>query len=124
MSLNSCFYIQSAERIEGKSRLDLSVDPPPDLVIEVDITHSSLNKLPIYVAFGVPEVWRYTGERVAILLLEGGEYRESDSSRALPELSAAILNQFMGDLKTMRRTAWIRRIQGWARSQSRADRPQ
>jgi Uma2 family endonuclease len=116
---DSCFYIQSAQRIEGKTRLDLTVDPAPDLVIEVDITHSSLNKLPIYAAFGVPEVWRYRSERVEILVLEGAEYRESDRSQALPELSTLILNQFMGDLKTTRRTAWIRCLQEWARSQRR-----
>jgi Uma2 family endonuclease len=118
---DSCFYIQNAPQIEGKTRLDLTVDPPPDLVIEVDITHSSLNKLPIYAAFGVPEVWRYSGERVEILVLEGGEYRPADLSQALPELSRMVLNQFMSDLKTTRRTAWIQGIREWAQSQRRID---
>src|SRR5215831_8087758 len=73
---DSCFYLQNAARIRGNSRIDLTVDPPPDLVIEVDVTHSSLDKLPIYAALGVPEVWRSDGTRLAILILEGGTYEE------------------------------------------------
>ena len=54
---DSCLYIQNAARVRGKSRLDLSMDPPPDLVIEIDITSASIEKLPIYALLGVPEVW-------------------------------------------------------------------
>ena len=60
---DSCFYVQHADQIAGKKRLDLTVDPPPDLV-EVDITHPSLDKLSIFATVGVPEVWRYDGERI------------------------------------------------------------
>jgi len=49
---DSCFYVQHAEQIAGKKRLDLTVDPPPDLVLEVDITHSSLDKLSIFAVVG------------------------------------------------------------------------
>src|SRR4029453_4930950 len=68
---DSCFYVQHAEQITGKKRLDLTIDPPPDLVLEVDITHSSLDKLSILAVVGVPEVWRYDGERVRMLALAG-----------------------------------------------------
>src|SRR3954462_13121446 len=66
---DSCFYIQNEERIRGKGRIDLTVDPPPDLVIEIDITSPSFSKLPIYAQIGVPEVRRYDGERMTILVL-------------------------------------------------------
>src|ERR1051326_1247978 len=66
---DACFYIQNAERLQGKRQIELSTDPPPDLVVEIDLTHSTLDKLSIYAQFGVPEVWRYKGGRLAILVL-------------------------------------------------------
>ncbi len=68
--------------------MDPAVHPPPDLMIEVDVTSSSLIRFPIFAAFGVPEVWRYDGTRVAIFHLEGGQCAEVESSSALPPLTA------------------------------------
>jgi Uma2 family endonuclease len=59
---DACFYIQSVDRIKGVTKLDLATQPPPDLVVEIDITHPSLDKFPIYAQVGVPEVWRYHGQ--------------------------------------------------------------
>lgn len=78
---DSCFYVQNEERIRGKSRIDLDVDPPPDLVIEVDITSPSLAKLPIYARIGVREIWRHDGERVSIFVLRGARMRNSPRAR-------------------------------------------
>lgn len=61
---DSCFYIQHVEAISGKDEVDLNTDPPPDLVIEIDITSPSLPRLPIFAGVGVPEVWRYDGRQV------------------------------------------------------------
>src|SRR3990172_2174285 len=55
---DSCFYVASAKRIRGKKKLDLAVDPPPDLVVEIDITTSSIPKMPIFARFGGPEAWQ------------------------------------------------------------------
>jgi len=57
------FYVQNARAIIGKRQIDLSIDPPPDVVVEIDITSESLGKFPTYAAFGVPEIWRYDGAR-------------------------------------------------------------
>ena len=78
---DSCFYVQNEERIRGKSRIDLDADPPPDLVIEVDITSPSLAKLPIYARIGVREIWRHDGERVSIFVLRGARMRNSPRAR-------------------------------------------
>src|SRR5437867_152246 len=51
---DSCFYVQNLAAARGKRALDLAVDPPPDLMVEIDITSPSLPKLPIYAAFRVP----------------------------------------------------------------------
>src|SRR5690349_10860660 len=61
---DACFYIQNAEKMRGRARVDLAIDPPPDLVIEIEHSRSSINKLSIYAQIGVPEVWRHTGERL------------------------------------------------------------
>ncbi|MGH8006933.1 MAG: Uma2 family endonuclease, partial [Candidatus Binatia bacterium] len=73
---DTCFYVQNADRVRGKKQITLTKDPPPDLVIEVDITSSSLKKSPIYAAIGVPEIWRYDGHAVTILRLAGSKYRK------------------------------------------------
>jgi Uma2 family endonuclease len=114
---DSCFYLQNAERVRGKDRIDLRIDPPPDLVIEIDITHSSLDKLPIYAQFGVPEVWRYNGQALRILVLEEGAYHERDESLVLPGLDGATLTGFVAARKTLKRPAWLRSVREWARGQ-------
>lgn len=56
---DNCFYIQNLPAVRGRLNIDLNSDPPPDLVLEIDITSKSLDRLPIYAWLGVPEVWRY-----------------------------------------------------------------
>ena len=112
---DSCFYIQNEERVRGKTRIDAATDPPPDLVIEIDITSISLNKFPIYAQLGVPEVWRYDGERLAILRLVGAKYGEAAGSEALPSLPGAVISRFVEQSKSIRRTVWMRRVRQWAR---------
>src|SRR5437016_14085752 len=63
---DSCFYFQHASQIRIKDRIDLSVDPPPELVVEIEITRSAVRKFPVFAKMGVPEVWRYDGNRVTI----------------------------------------------------------
>lgn len=114
---DSCFYIENEESVRGKSRIDLSVDPPPDLVIKIDITSPSLNKLSIYTRIGVPEIWRYDGKRVTILKLEGDGYVEANASVVLPPATGAALSNFVEKSQSMRRTAWLKEVRGWARKQ-------
>ena len=113
---DGCFYIQSEPRIRGKRRPDLGVDPPPDLVIEVDLTNPSLDKLPVYARFGVPEVWRYDGQQLEIRLLEGGRYTESAESSVLRGMSADALSGLIEDSKGMESAAWEQRVREWART--------
>ncbi len=113
---DSAFYIAHAAEI-GARDVDPAVDPPPDLLIEVDVTSSSLIRFPIFAAFGVPEVWRYDGTRVAIFRLEGGQYVEMESSNALPLLSAALATQFLEERRRLGSTKWLQRVRQWARAQ-------
>jgi len=75
---DNCYYIQNEELVRYLQQIDLTQNPPPDLAIEIDITSSSLNRLEIYAALGVPEVWRYDGNEFKIYCLEGGKYQRSN----------------------------------------------
>lgn len=114
---DSCFYIQNEELVRGKDRIDLTVDPPPDLVIEIDITRPSLNKFSIYSQLGIPEIWRYDGERLEILALENDGYVEVNESIALPSLTSATLSELVEQSKSMKRTAWLRKVRETVRKQ-------
>jgi Uma2 family endonuclease len=114
---DSSFYIANAGRMRGTKELDLAVDPPADLVIEIDIASYSLNKLPIYAALGVPEVWRYIGGRIEISVLEGDRYVQVTESRALPPVTDAVLAQFVSEAQSRTSSDWARLVQNWARSQ-------
>ena len=115
---DSCFYIQNEEQVRGKDRLDLAVDPPPDLVIEIDITSPSFSKLPIYAQIGVPEVWRYDGKRMTILVLEDSDYAETTESIVLPPVTSNVLTDFVEKSKSMKRTAWLEVVREWSRENS------
>lgn len=107
---DSCFYIQHLESIEGKTQLDLAVDPPPDLVVEIDVTSPSIDKLPIYAQAGVPEIWRYQGGTLSIHVLVEGEYRAREASLSFPFLTADALTAFVRESRQVRRTAWLRTV--------------
>ncbi len=114
---DSCFYIQHADAIQENQEIDIAVDPPPDLSIEVDITSGSLNRFPLFAAVGIPEVWRFDGKRVAIFRLNSGAYVEAPNSRALPPVTGEILTHFLEESQKLKSTAWLRKIRQWARSQ-------
>lgn len=112
---DTCFYIEHASRVRGKARIDLHVDPPPDLVVEIDITNPSLEKLPIYAQLGVPEVWRYVGGSMQILLLESGGCRQAQRSRAVPLMTADALSRLVGESTGLSQGEWLRQVRTWIR---------
>ena len=113
----TCFYIQHTDDIADKKRIDLVIDPPPDLVIEVDITSPSLDKRPIYAAVGVPEIWHFDGDQITIFLLSGDHYTAQDHSASVPHLTAQQLSDFISTSQQMKHVAWLRSIRDWAHGQ-------
>ena len=97
MEGDDCFYIQHASQIRGKYQLDLRSDPPPDLVIEIDVTHDSSRKFAIYPALGVPEIWHYDGNRCSTWHLADQAYTPAPSSLAFPFLTAEHLAEFVAN---------------------------
>lgn len=85
--------------------------PPPDLVLEIDITSPSLNKLPLYAALHVPEVWRYTRQGMVMYQLVGDDYLALETSVVLPGVRRADLEHFLAMARTTsNRTAWFKAV--------------
>jgi Uma2 family endonuclease len=112
---DASFYVQNAARVAGKKRIDLRVDPPPDLAIEIDITSPSLNKFAIYSTLSAPEIWRCDGNGVAIFCYSEGKYIEVEVSQTLPPLTASLLSALVEESGTMKRSAWVRQVRESAR---------
>lgn len=96
---DACFYVQRAEELGNRVQLDFEHDPPPDVAVEIDVHHSSEEKLSIYVALGVPEVWRYDGQRLRMFVLRGVGYEEVERSQALPVLTSEAVTGFLERLR-------------------------
>ena len=113
---DECYYISNVQVALTKEKLDLSVDPPPDLAIEVDISPPGLERPPIYAALRVPEIWRYDGHLVMPLLLRpDGEYVASDQSPAFPDLPMAEVNRLLGIGLASGQSAAVRALREWLR---------
>jgi len=87
------YYVTHAAELLGKNIMDFEVDPPPDLVVEVEITSSAIEKMKLFAAMNVPEVWRHDGKRLAMFRLRDSVYEEIQSSIELPGLDATRINQ-------------------------------
>ena len=110
------YYIASVGRIGNRMELDLEVDPPPDLAIEVEITNSILDKLEIYARLGVPELWRFDGEVLTVLLLQpDASYAASPRSTAFPYLPLDEIARFLLDPEMSDESRWGRDFRRWVR---------
>lgn len=110
------YYFQSAPLIRGKKRIELPADPPPDLTIEVDITSSTLSRMGIFAALGVPEVWRYDGETMTVYRLgEGQQYAPVAASSIFPVLPMSELARFLELRPTMEKLPWVKMVRAWVR---------
>lgn len=94
---DECFYltVNKIQAIKGKKRIDLSRDPAPDLVIEVDITSQSKHRATTYAALQVPEVWQFDGETLTLLALKNGAYTVIQRSLAFPKLETQAIESFL-----------------------------
>jgi len=111
---DASFYLQHAAAVRDNTEIDLASDPPPDLIIEIDLTHPSLDKFPIYAALGIPEVWRYVGQQVIIYRHTVDGYAVVDTSVVLPGVTSSQLMQVVERGYEMLRPAWLRHVRTWA----------
>ena len=101
--------------MRGKRELDLAVDPPPDLAIEVDISRSSIDKLGIYADVGVPEVWFFDGEHLCVYCLKDGTYSRQNSSGFFPFLDMEEVERFVLQIEELGETGWIKNFRAWVK---------
>lgn len=113
---DASFYIQTAALIGNRLNLDFAIDPPPDVVVEVDIHHDSTDNYPIYAALGVPEIWRYDGMEATILRLRENDYVESETSDALSMITSAILTDYLTRMRQEGEFAAITAFDEWLQS--------
>jgi Uma2 family endonuclease len=118
---DTAFYIgENERRMRKKEELDLTVDPPPDLAIEVDNSRDSEASLPIYARLGVPEVWRYDVREGSLWFgrLAGDSYVNVDRSVCLPRLTPSLVLEALGVLDDgeMGENAWSEWLRDWARN--------
>jgi Uma2 family endonuclease len=116
LEADSCWWIANEPLVRGKDVIDLRRDPPPDLALEIDIIHSSINRLAIYARLNFPEVWRREGQTITCHLLgSDGKYAVSKVSRAIPGLVVADLAPFLNLRGQMDVNAIVRQFRAWVR---------
>ncbi|MTF38199.1 Uma2 family endonuclease [Cyanobacterium aponinum] len=104
---DNCFYIQNEAKIRGKKRIDLTIDPPPDLALEVDLTSRTYPH--IYSALGVPELWRFEKGNLQINVLKNAQYIEVESSPIFPNIPLKnLIPEFLNQCKTQGRNKTVR----------------
>jgi Uma2 family endonuclease len=115
---DNCYWIANERRVRGKDRINLAVDPPPDLALETDIMHSSLNRLAIYAALRVPEVWRFTAKKLTFLVLRAnGAYESTTHSAIFPFLAPADVIRFLQMRSTDDENTVVAAFRAWVQKQ-------
>ena len=111
---DECLYIQNHALMIGRERVDLSIDPPPDLAIEVDVTSST--QISAYEALRVPEIWRYQNQQLQIYVFRSGKYIQSDNSLNFPNFPVVEgISQFLAISRTNGTCPALRAFRAWVR---------
>jgi Uma2 family endonuclease len=114
---DSCYYFANEPAVRGKTKLDFTQDPPPDLAVEIDITSSSLNQLALYATLGVGEVWRYDGAELIFYQLQSGEYVVVDRSPTFQMLAPARVLEFLSDCQADGVNQAVKSLRKWVQAQ-------
>lgn len=111
---DQCYYLENEPLVRGRTQLDLTVDPPPDLVIEIEISRSVLDRLGTFAAMGVPEIWCTDGKSLRFLALtDAGEYETRPESRFFPGIRSADMERFLKNPDQLDEGALVRSFREW-----------
>jgi Uma2 family endonuclease len=116
---DECFYIQNQSAVKGKRKIDLTQDPPPDLVIEIDITSSAKNRLEVFAHIGVPEIWRYDGIFLTLYQLQNKTYTPCQQSLSFPTLYMDKVDHFLLQAGVVDYLELVSSFRRWVKSQIR-----
>jgi Uma2 family endonuclease len=112
---DECFYIRRIDSVQGKKRLNLANDPAPDLLLEIDATNSSLNRLQVYTDLGVAEVWIYNGESLTIKQLQSGSYNIVSASQFFGNVPIADITIFSQQSQTVDYLELVKSFRDWVK---------
>jgi Uma2 family endonuclease len=110
---DECWYVGHEAQMRERDAIDLLIDPPPDLVIELEISRSVLDRMEIYAALGVPEVWRCDGRNLTVAILTGEGYAESDHSPTFPNIPLSGIVEHLNLRSQADETSIIRAFRAW-----------
>jgi Uma2 family endonuclease len=114
---DECYYVMNEPLVRGKEEVDLERDPPPDLAVEIEASRRILNRVVIYAAMGIPEVWRYDGKTLRVgQLQENGQYLDAPESKVFPTLPMSEVARFLAMRETVGETGLVRSFRSWVRS--------
>ena len=109
---DKCYYLQNEPLVRDHD-VDLDRDPPPDLVVEIDITHTDIDKNLLYAEMGIPEFWRFDGTTLKIWQLEQGQYREVAVSPSFPWVSMKVIYNFLQQCQAVGETQAYLELRDW-----------
>jgi len=112
---DECYYVQHEEQMRNKDRIDLANDPPPDLVVEIDISHHEIDREEIYAEMGVGELWIFDGRQLTPYALRRGKYVPIENSLAFPMLKVRDLEPFLARFGKLDQTTIRRQFRDWIR---------
>lgn len=116
LEADQSYYLTSASRVRGKREVDLAIDPPPDLAIDVENTASAVDQLGIYAALGIPEVWRFDGEQLTIHSLRAnGQHSEQSQSQFFSQQATAKMVEWIGKCDESDEIVWVKEFRRWVR---------
>ena len=114
---DSSYYIQNEYRVRNKEKINLNIDPPPDLVLEVEYTKPKVDKFKIYAAIGIPEFWRFNGSVLRIYILNDGQYIEVEQSPTFDRVAVKEIPRFIQQTRINGEMATTRAFRAWVREQ-------
>ena len=117
LEADECYWVANESLVRGLDHLDLRRDPPPDLAIEVEITTSCLNRMAIYAALRIPEIWRFDGKNLTFHFLDSsGNYATTAASKAFSQLTPNDLMPFLDQRGQVDETSLLIQFQAWVRT--------
>lgn len=112
---DDCFYIKHYQQMIGKNRIDLTIDSPPDLVLEIDVT--SKTKINAYQSLKVPEIWKYHNNKLEIYCLQNEQYMLSQNSLNFPNFPVQeTMKRFLEMSQTIGISRTLKEFREWVKT--------
>jgi Uma2 family endonuclease len=114
---DSSFYIKNELLVRNKENIDLEIDPPPDLVVEVEYSKPKIDKLKLYAAMGIAEFWCYQGQVLKVYILQDGQYIEVENSPTFAPVVVKEIPRFIAESKQYGQISTMRYFRSWVQEQ-------